>query len=337
MQYPLTYIRLLLRMLKLDGQQQKQLLAGTALLPEQLDQLDVMVKKDDVTRILNNLSKLTDEPYLGLVMGDRLSLASHGPLGQLLSSSATLSDAWLMIEKYYALRIPFVNIHCRVSANEFVFDIQVADIINEAWSRQILLETVIINVQRSLELIAGRRVKEAKIDMECESPADSSKVAEYLFGQLNYGSTSNCIRVPLALMHMANPYHDRLLWQQAVQVCRQLYDSQHQQEPSLAQSIRQLLQQQMGRLWSLEEVSKLFNMSSRTLIRKLKAEGTRYQSLVDEELEKQAKTYLLSSAHTIESVAYALGYQDVSAFRRAFRRWCSMAPSEWQLQNSLSK
>ena len=74
-------------------------------------------------------------------------------------------------------------------------------------------------------------------------------------------------------------------------------------------------------------------LSARTLMRYLKAEGSHYQALLDAELSRQAAAHLMSPRHTVESVALALGYQDVTAFRRAFHRWFGMPPSAWLQQH----
>ena len=64
-------------------------------------------------------------------------------------------------------------------------------------------------------------------------------------------------------------------------------------------------------------------------IRRLKDEGTSYQHLLDEEQKRLATLFLDNPRHTVDSVASALGYHDVSTFRRAFKRWFGVPPSEY--------
>jgi AraC-like DNA-binding protein len=87
-----------------------------------------------------------------------------------------------------------------------------------------------------------------------------------------------------------------------------------------------LLQQHPGKLWTLAEMAAHLHLSPRTLIRHLRAEGHTYQQLLDRELARQALEHFGAARHTVESVALALGYQDATAFRRAFRRWFGESP-----------
>ena len=70
------------------------------------------------------------------------------------------------------------------------------------------------------------------------------------------------------------------------------------------------------------------------VMRRLKEEGQGYQQLLDAELERQARIHLQDPRHTAESLALALGYHDLSGFRRAFKRWFGMSLREYQAQQA---
>ncbi|HVL00923.1 MAG TPA: AraC family transcriptional regulator ligand-binding domain-containing protein [Dongiaceae bacterium] len=330
--FPITYIRLLVRALKLGPTEQHILLHGTELSPNQLDLLDQQVSQADLQRILTNLLALVPQPGLGFQLASRLSLAAHGPLGQLLSASPNLLTAWDALQRYQWLRLPLVNVECRQQGADFVFELNVPDELGDVGL--FLLQILVITIQRSVELVLGRSLQEARIEFILPTPTDTAAYSRYLSGQLLFNCAANRMIVPMALMQLPNPYGDSRLWQQALTLCEQLQPDPPASPVSLTEQVRQLLQQQSGKLWSLEQIAAHFHLSPRTVIRRLKTEGVRYQQILDRELERQAKLYLRTPGHTVESVAAALGYQDASAFRRAFRRWCGMSPSEWQKDGS---
>ena len=83
------------------------------------------------------------------------------------------------------------------------------------------------------------------------------------------------------------------------------------------------------KIWTLGEVAASLNISSRTLIRKLAAEGVRFQSVRDEWCKKQAANYFADGSLSVESVGYLMGFNDVSSFRRSFKRWFGETPSQY--------
>jgi AraC-like DNA-binding protein len=70
--------------------------------------------------------------------------------------------------------------------------------------------------------------------------------------------------------------------------------------------------------------------SARSLQRQLSAEGCSYQMLVDAARRQAAERYLAESALPIAEVAYLLGYSEVAAFHRAFKRWTGSTPQTFR-------
>jgi len=81
---------------------------------------------------------------------------------------------------------------------------------------------------------------------------------------------------------------------------------------------------------TIEQVSAHLNVSSRTLQRKLQAEGTSYKSLTDELRKDFALSYIKRPDLSISEVAYLLSYTDPSAFNRSFKRWTGKTPGEFR-------
>jgi AraC-like DNA-binding protein len=71
-------------------------------------------------------------------------------------------------------------------------------------------------------------------------------------------------------------------------------------------------------------------MSDRTLARRLAEHGLTPARLVEELRQQLADKYLAQRAFPLGRITYLLGYSDLSAFTRAFRRWTGLTPSEWR-------
>ena len=67
-------------------------------------------------------------------------------------------------------------------------------------------------------------------------------------------------------------------------------------------------------------VAKGLALSPRTLQRRLKDCGLEFKALVDDTRWRFALEYLKDSENTLTEIAFLLGYSEVSAFSRAFKR-----------------
>lgn len=81
---------------------------------------------------------------------------------------------------------------------------------------------------------------------------------------------------------------------------------------------------------SLEEMAANFNVSSRSLQRKLKDENVTYQELADDVRKSLALHYLESGGYYAKEISYMLGYNELSAFSRAFKRWTGTTLAGYQ-------
>lgn len=83
---------------------------------------------------------------------------------------------------------------------------------------------------------------------------------------------------------------------------------------------------------SREKVAHSLNMSESAFQKKLKAEGTSYQEVLDETRSGLAKHYLGKSGISISEAAFLLGFTDSSNFSRAFKRWTGESPTDYRLE-----
>ncbi len=77
---------------------------------------------------------------------------------------------------------------------------------------------------------------------------------------------------------------------------------------------------------SVDEIAALLGMSPRTLQRRLRAEGTSHEAMLDALRHQLALDYLARSDLSSEDVAIMLGFSDSRGFRRAFKRWTGLSP-----------
>ncbi|MBE0359916.1 MULTISPECIES: AraC family transcriptional regulator ligand-binding domain-containing protein [Pseudoalteromonas] len=83
---------------------------------------------------------------------------------------------------------------------------------------------------------------------------------------------------------------------------------------------------------NLEFTAKHFAMSPATFKRKLKLNGVRFSTLIDAQNKHKAIYLLTLCAKRNEQVAEQLAFYDIPNFRRAFKRWTGLTPSQLKTQ-----
>jgi AraC-like DNA-binding protein len=76
----------------------------------------------------------------------------------------------------------------------------------------------------------------------------------------------------------------------------------------------------------IEVIAGKLGLSRQTLFRKLKAEGTTFEQVLDELRHRLALHYLNGRKVSVNEAAYLVGFSDPASFSRAFKRWTGHSP-----------
>jgi len=79
-----------------------------------------------------------------------------------------------------------------------------------------------------------------------------------------------------------------------------------------------------------KDIAEALKMSERTLQRRLEAEGTSFQRLLDDTRRELAQQYLGQADVSVADTAYLLGFHDQSSFFRASKRWFGTSPRHYR-------
>jgi AraC-like DNA-binding protein len=77
-------------------------------------------------------------------------------------------------------------------------------------------------------------------------------------------------------------------------------------------------------------VARALGMSQRSLQRRLHEHGTSYENVLGEVRKELACAFLREGRYAVGELAFMLGFEDASAFARAFRRWMGVSPSTYR-------
>ncbi len=183
--------------------------------------------------------------------------------------------------------------------------------------------------------LAGRRLPDVEAGLAYPQPSHSPLYAAYgmplRFDQPNnyLSFPASCLRLKLVRSHAE--------LEQVIEYISFRLGFGDAPGGSLALSIRLLIAdalQHRGRTPDAESVAQLFCMSSASMRRHLRAEGSSFSELRGACQREAAEHLLRQTDLPLAEVARRVGLGDSRAFRRVFRQWTGNLPSEYRRQST---
>lgn len=302
-----------------------------------------MVSKDrqsltikQVDDLWANAVYLTKDPDLGLHFGESIQLAALGIVGELIKSSSTIGAAVTVAAELGHLVTNLFKMQVKQAGNTFTVHVEPLTVDGQGLvSAKQTLDVLMVMVIHELDGLLMKKISPLKISyvsearssaehervLRCE-PQYSDKVNEVTFGRCFWDEP-----IITADYELQNFLREKI----------STYVENNKPEDKLADRIRQYLMSNayLG-IGSLEEIASNFNISARTLQRRLKNEKVSFQQLADGVRQQLAVQAITQGNYSVKEVAYSLGYNELSAFSRAFKRWTSVSPDHYKTTQSLS-
>lgn len=270
--------------------------------------------------------ELTHEPALGLIVGDRLLASTHGVLGYAVMNSATLRQAIELLERYLQLRISFVAVQSEVRRGELRLQLREKMALGEI--HRPVMEAMLLTIKNICDaLMSGARV--SRVAFTFDTPDYASLARDLLKTEVRWRQSWTGFELPLAAVERPLATADPEAFAEAARICERELDKLIGQT-TMAVRVRRLLLESQNGFPSLPAAARLMHLTPRTLHRRLVEEGTSFKALLEDVRHTLAVENLKAGRHAVEEIAFALGYSDVANFRRAFKRWEAMSPSEYR-------
>ncbi len=323
---PAAYLKVFLQHADSENLPIAQLLEGTSLQTKELLQSDQAVSFSETRKVLSNVSGAMG-PGWHLSLAPRLTIPSHGPLGFAAVTAPDLRAAVDVLLRFIGIRGPYLRLAGSVEGEEFV--IRLYETTNMGDERNALVELAMLAIQSLLERPLGRELQGASIALTYPAPVYWKKLEAVFHPRLVFDANRHALSFPAEWLDEPCVLFDEAMHRYLVTRC--------EEELRLASGIlpaeiavRQALLSRPDELPGLAEIAASQNISTRTLIRRLKRGNTSYQAILEDVRKTMAVDYLLYSGMSVASIAYRLGYQDPSNFGRAFRSWFGVPPGEYR-------
>jgi AraC-like DNA-binding protein len=304
------------------GLSAERILAGSGLAESALDSADTVVEAEQELAVARNLvAALDDVPGLGVDVGARWSLGTTGILGFAILASPTLREAISVGLRYATLGSLFVRPRL-VEGGVVLDDQEVPEDV-----RGMLVERDLSALAQIFPLILGASLELTSTRVELNlSPARLRFVADLLPDVDVVAADRTAFIFPAPWLDQPLPAADPGTAELCARQCDDLLDRRLQRR-GIAATVRSQLVRRPATMPSMREAAAELHLDERTLHRRLRTEGTSFRKLEAEVREALAVELLSRNGLTVEEVARRLGYSEVAAFSRAFKRWTGTPPS----------
>ena len=323
-QVPSLYLRALMDLTQEMGFDPQTWLHAAAIAPQQLVGPTLEISPARYVALVRSAVLLTHEPALGLLLGRRLRMNTHGTLAFALMNSSSLRQAIQLLQRFLPLRTNLLTVHFDEGGTPARLSFRAAATLDTA--ELLILETVMLAVRNVFDYLApGAQTVQA---VEFAAPATPyHTLAQELFAcPVHYNAATSALCLNPQSLDTPLSSADAQALESAAAMCQAELDAITERE-SLTGRIQHSLLGAGGAPPSLQASARMLHMAPRTLHRRLEAEGTSYRAIVDQIRHRLALQHLKNSSISLQEIAYRLGYTDQANFRRAFKRWEGVAPS----------
>ena len=191
------------------------------------------------------------------------------------------------------------------------------------------LVTAVIRIGRQL---TGHRLRPIRIALAHPRSAASAEFETFLGLPIDFGAEADKIAFSAAARNLpvvsADPYLNGCLvnyWETALS---RRSSRQNSIRAAVENAILPLLPLLPHGKARIGKVADELGVSSRTLSRRLAAEGVTFAQVFDEMRADLAEGYLSDRSLSIIHIAWLLGFQEASAFTHAYKRWTGKPPTD---------
>jgi len=268
---------------------------------------------------------------IGLSIGQRLNPLARGLLSHLVSHTENMGDALVLFRDKSGLMSEAEKVAFSVS--DGVVRVQY-NFINPDHYHKLAIERSFSAALTWFKQLTGKKIQPVECGFR-HKPVDYMEQCVEVFGDnILFNQTQDYMLFDASLMATPvlsrNVYLKELLLKRAENIEHEMVSIAPLSNQVIQTIEAHLGQGQVNVLW----VANQLNMSRQTLHRKLKQEDTHFSQLLTEVRQRLAKQYLAEPGLQIESLSEKLGFEEASAFFKAFKSWFGMTPKAYQKNRS---
>ena len=302
------------------------LLRKAGLTPLQIGNPQVRITVRSQIKFLDVAAKALSDDFLGLHLAQTFDLREIGLLYYVMASSELLGDALQRCAHYSLINNEGVHLRYR-SGRQVTVDFKYVGVARHSDRHQI--EFFMATLVRICQQLTGYHLRPQRVTLTHLRPDASDELKKHLGCAVVFSGNVDEVTFPKMIGRMpvsgADPYLNELLRR----YCSEARAARHANIDALRSSIENIIVPLLPhKKVRSEEIATALGLSRRTLARRLASEGLSFSGIFHELRYDLARRYLSEVGLSISTIAWLLGYDEVSSFTHAFKRWTGTAPKE---------
>jgi len=306
------------------------LLEQAGLAREEIEDRNTTLAVSNQIKFVELVATALGDELLGCHLVDVSDLREIGLLYYVAASADTLGDALNRLERYVKIQNDGVRIE--VSKGKSVrVRLRYVGVPRHTDVHQIGgMIALIIRVFRHL---TDRPLKPTVVRVMHRLAGSKSKLEKFLDSEVEDQTAFDEIEFPAGSWDLPIVSADPHLHRVCVLNCEEALARRVMKPSPLKVQVENVIAAELPHGHARHDlVAAKLGMSPRTLARRLAAEGSSFAEILADMRSALADRYLADRTLAISQIAWLLGYAEIGAFTRAFRRWTGMAPSAVRAQ-----
>ncbi|MBL4631925.1 MAG: AraC family transcriptional regulator ligand-binding domain-containing protein [Paraglaciecola sp.] len=284
-----------------------------------------------LSQFVSSLEKAAQDagkPHLAWLVGSSCNYLSRGILGKVAMNAKTLGMGLHWLCRFYPLIQDATLMKLDINDDTARLVYKVLD--PNIWPReQDALYTLSI-FANFLKLASVDLFSQAKICIEAPKTQSNSELHRHLHAPVIYSSSVNEIVFPAKYLAKSLNNESNTTQSEIAELSKR-YSQKNRKMLFIDRAkyviYNALLETDVNQRFVANELC----LSTRTLRRKLMAEGKSYQSLLDDcRMDLASRELTLAKHVSLAQMALKLGYSEHSTFSRAFLRWFGVSPRTYR-------
>jgi AraC-like DNA-binding protein len=294
---------------------------------------DISISIEHYLRMLECAARSTDAS-IGFTMGSTLAAGDLGPLGHAAAAAATVRDMLSLLSNYLYVFAHANVLRIDIGQRRFAAAYDATDPIVVHQQDVELALTFVITQIRAL---TGSMVSPKLVEFEHDRPDYARTMARHFGCNVAFRSGGNRAHYANATLDLPIRSSDPSL-RDALEFYLRERLKVRGEDADLGHKAAHLIATSLSRgVPDIGDTATTLGVSARTLQRRLKEEGLVFKDMVETIRRGIARQYVHHSDVALTDIALMLGYSELSAFSRAFRRWTGESPRQARAKPALQK